>query len=106
MALVTTTDAPPVSSVLLIDALNAESEFQTARGQAQQARNRRDQVLYEMWRAAGGDSRAVAAMMPATVTTRTVKAAVLKLAPPQDFTQLSLLDDHQEPEHGGHALAA
>ncbi|MFB7674027.1 hypothetical protein ACFC26_21710 [Kitasatospora purpeofusca] len=98
-----TTDEQLVSAELLIDTSNAEAEYQHALRTSRSARARRDQALYEMWRSARGDSRAVAAMLPKTVTTRTVKAAVVKLAPPQDFTQLSLLDI-QEPT--AHELAA
>ncbi|WP_030277932.1 hypothetical protein [Streptomyces sp. NRRL B-24484] len=103
MAQATTPGEQLVSSELLIETCNAEAEYQAALKAAQAAKTKRDQNLYEMWRAAGGDARAVAATLPTTVKTRTVKAAVVKLAPPQDFTQLSLLDLQDLKSH---ALAA
>lgn len=102
-ALTTTTDSPLVSPELLIDASHAEAEYQAALKAQQNAKTKRDQALYEMWRSAKGDSRAVAAMLPNTVKSRTVKAAVVKLAPPEDFTQLSFLDLQ---ELASHVLAA
>ncbi|MFJ1757563.1 hypothetical protein [Kitasatospora sp. NPDC088134] len=108
MATALMTDAPPIDPVLLVDALNSEAEYQAARSILQQAKAKRERHLYELWRGAKGNARAVAAQMPKTIKTETVKAAALKLAPPEDFIQLDLLDLLREVQEAkdAHALAA
>ncbi|MFJ5646395.1 hypothetical protein [Streptomyces sp. NPDC093223] len=78
-----------VDTPLLVEGLEAEATYQAAREALAKSRAERQRVLYAMWRA-HRDPRAVAALMPATVTAATVRAAVVKLAPSQDFEALPL----------------
>ncbi|MFF8387864.1 hypothetical protein ACF053_30065 [Streptomyces kanasensis] len=78
-----------IDTPLLVEGLEAEATYQTAREALTNARAERQRVLYAMWRA-NKDPRAVAALMPATVRAATVRAAVVKLAPSQDFEALPL----------------
>ncbi|MFE9406914.1 hypothetical protein ACFYNY_34965 [Streptomyces sp. NPDC006530] len=78
-----------IDAPLLMEGLEAEAAYQAARQALTKARAERQRVLYAMWRA-NKDPRAVAAMLPATVKAVTVRAAVIKLAPSQDFEALPL----------------
>ncbi|MFF1737867.1 hypothetical protein [Streptomyces sp. NPDC058247] len=78
-----------IDTPLLMEGLEAEATYQAAREALTKARAERQRVLYAMWRA-NKDPRAVAALMPATVKAVTVRAAVVKLAPSQDFEALPL----------------
>ncbi|MFE2530164.1 hypothetical protein ACFXEL_38750 [Streptomyces sp. NPDC059382] len=87
-----------IDTALLMEGLEAEAGYQAAREALTKARAQRQSVLYAMWRA-HKDTRAVAALMPATVKAVTVRAAVVKLAPSQDFENLPLwhADDEEVP---------
>ncbi|MFB6670544.1 hypothetical protein [Streptomyces parvus] len=74
---------------LLMAALEGEATYQAAREALTKSRAERQALLYALWRA-NKDPRAVAALMPATVKAATVRAAVIKLAPNQDFEALPL----------------
>ncbi|MET8824143.1 hypothetical protein [Streptomyces rochei] len=78
-----------IDAPLLMEGLEAEATYQAAREALTKARAERQRVFYAMWRA-NKDPRAVAALMPATVKAATVRAAVIKLAPSQDFEALPL----------------
>ncbi|MFH8642733.1 hypothetical protein [Streptomyces goshikiensis] len=78
-----------IDTPLLMAGLEAEATYQAAREALTKARAERQNVHYAMWRA-NKDPRAVAALLPATVKAATVRAAVVKLAPSQDFEALPL----------------
>ncbi|MFD4320557.1 hypothetical protein [Streptomyces sp. NPDC058548] len=78
-----------IDTPLLMAGLEAEATYQAAREALTKARAERRNVHYAMWRA-NKDPRAVAALLPATVNAATVRAAVVKLAPSQDFEALPL----------------
>lgn len=78
-----------IDTPLLMAGLEAEATYQAAREALTKARAERQNVHYAMWRA-NKDPRAVAALLPATVKAATVRAAVIKLAPNQDFEALPL----------------
>ncbi|MGW1819905.1 hypothetical protein ACWCQM_40910 [Streptomyces sp. NPDC002125] len=78
-----------VDAPLLMAGLEIEATYQAARQALTKARAERQNVLYAMWRA-NRDPRAVAALLPATVKAATVRTAVVKLAPSQDFEALPL----------------
>ncbi|MER6257971.1 hypothetical protein ABT224_42330 [Streptomyces sp. NPDC001584] len=78
-----------IDTPLLMEGLEVEATYQAAREALTKARAKRENVLYAMW-SANKDTRAVAALLPATVKAVTVRAAVLKLAPSQDFEALPL----------------
>ncbi|MFF2926705.1 hypothetical protein ACFVTP_30560 [Streptomyces celluloflavus] len=78
-----------IDAPLLMAGLEAEATYQAAREALTKARAERQNVHYAMWRA-NKDPRAVAALLPATVKAATVRAAVVKLAPSQDFEALPL----------------
>ncbi|GHH58216.1 hypothetical protein [Streptomyces candidus] len=78
-----------IDTPLLMEGLEAEATYQAAREALTKARAERQNVHYAMWRA-NKDPRAVAALLPATVKAATVRAAVIKLAPRQDFEALPL----------------
>ncbi len=78
-------------SELLTKAMDSEARMLAARGELTRARNERDADLYGLWRAIK-DPKAVAAHMPPSVTSRTMRSAVLKLAPREDFVQPSLFE--------------
>ncbi|MEZ0096356.1 hypothetical protein [Streptacidiphilus sp. EB129] len=80
-----------ISTDLKIEALDVEAEFQALRASLADAKAKRDRVLYAAWREVK-DSRVVASDLPRTITAATVRGAVLRLAPPSDFVQLSLLE--------------
>ena len=82
---------PQLSDDTLIEALAAEADYQDARAAMEKARGRRYRALYASWREVHNAS-AVARALPRSVTTATVRTAVVLIAPPTDFTQLSLLD--------------
>lgn len=84
-----------IDTPLLMEGLEAEAAYQAAREALTKARAERQRVLYAMWRA-NKDPRAVAALMPATVKAPTVRAAVVKLAPNQDFEALPLWRTDEE----------
>ncbi|MEV7776244.1 hypothetical protein [Kitasatospora sp. NPDC086791] len=87
-----------IAPELLIEASNAEADFQSARAALADARRKRDLVLYAMWRETH-DPRGIASLLPTSVRTTTVTAAVAKLAPPQDFTQPELFALPATPAH-------
>ncbi len=93
------------SSHLLIDASIAEADLQAARLTVAAALGKRDAVLYAMWRETK-DPRQVASQLPRSVTVSTVRRAVLKLAPPQDFTQLELFGSPANDRPAAVELAA
>jgi len=74
------------SPELLISAMDSEARYQAARAELTAAAKARQVDLYALWRERK-DPRLVAAHMPRTVTAATVRAAVLALAPSQDFEQ-------------------
>ncbi|RPK32498.1 hypothetical protein EES39_38435 [Streptomyces sp. ADI92-24] len=78
-----------IDTPLLMAGLETEATYQAAREALTKARAERRSVHYAMWRA-NKDPRAVAALLPATVKAATVRAAVIKLAPSQDFEALPL----------------
>ncbi|MFC1405819.1 MULTISPECIES: hypothetical protein [Streptacidiphilus] len=80
-----------MSPDLMIEALDVEATFQALRAELAATAAKRDRVLYAAWREEN-DARAVARDLPRTITTRTVQAAVIRLAPPSDFVQLSLME--------------
>ncbi|MFD9690409.1 hypothetical protein ACFXPX_36840 [Kitasatospora sp. NPDC059146] len=71
---------------LVIKALESEARYQAARADLHAARSTRQADLYALWRHEK-NTVAVAQHMPPSVTKATVAAAVLRLAPSQDFTQ-------------------
>ncbi|MEV8590925.1 hypothetical protein AB0424_28695 [Streptomyces sp. NPDC051180] len=81
-----------LTETLMISALEAEAEYQTLRGDLLSAKAKRDTVLYAAWRQVP-DAQAVARQLPRTVTVSTIRAAVLRVAPPADFEQLVLLPE-------------
>ncbi|MEW2615931.1 hypothetical protein AB0937_38400 [Streptomyces sp. NPDC047880] len=90
-----------IDTPLLMEGLEAEAAYQAAREALTNARAERQRVLYAMWRA-NKDPRAVAALMPATVKAATVRAAVVKLAPSQDFEALPLWRTEDEEAAAKH----
>ncbi|MYS37189.1 hypothetical protein K388_07483 [Streptomyces sp. KhCrAH-43] len=78
-----------IDTPLLMEGLEVEAVYQAAREAMAKASAERRRVLYAMWRA-NKDPRAVAALMPASVTASTVRRAVIALAPNQDFEALPL----------------
>ncbi|MFE4264556.1 hypothetical protein [Streptomyces sp. NPDC056883] len=78
-----------IDTPLLMAGLEVEATYQAAREALTKARAERQNVHYAMWRA-NKNPRAVAALLPATVKAATVRAAVVKLAPSQDFEALPL----------------
>ncbi|MFE6253584.1 hypothetical protein [Streptomyces niveus] len=88
-------DEQGLDTPLLVEGLEVEAAYQAAREALTHARAERMRVLYAMWRA-NKDPRAVAALMPATVRAGTVRAAVVRLAPSQDFEALPLWRTDEE----------
>ncbi|MEV4562059.1 hypothetical protein AB0K51_34505 [Kitasatospora sp. NPDC049285] len=80
---------PVLPSDLLVDAMIIEAEYQGAREALTKLSNKRKSALYKLWRNCKNPSL-IAANLPATVKKETVEAAVLKLAPSQDFEILEL----------------
>lgn len=75
----------------MVKVCDVEASYQALRAELATARGRRDTVLYAAWRETK-DPKMAAAQLPRTITAATVRGAVLRIAPPADFTQLSLLD--------------
>ncbi|MER5642833.1 hypothetical protein ABT095_38595 [Kitasatospora sp. NPDC002227] len=76
---------------LLIEALESDAHVQSLKAELARALSLRDAKLYGLWRAAK-DPAIVAAHMGRSVTSRTVRSAVLKLAPREDFVQPQLFE--------------
>ncbi|MEU3499107.1 hypothetical protein ABZ747_37185 [Kitasatospora cineracea] len=81
-------DLPPE---LLVEAMLIEAEYQGARESITALLDRRRRTLYKLWRACKNPSL-VAANLPTTIKKETVEAAVVKLAPSQDFEVLELFE--------------
>ncbi|MFJ5120834.1 hypothetical protein [Kitasatospora sp. NPDC088548] len=75
----------------LIETLDSVARVQAARAELARAQGALDANLYGMWRAIK-DPKKVAAHLPPAITSRTVRGAVLRLAPREDFVQPSLFD--------------
>ncbi|WP_331731837.1 hypothetical protein [Kitasatospora sp. NBC_01300] len=82
---------PVLPSELLVEMMIIEADYQGAREVLTNLRNRRANALYKLWRHYKNPS-IIAASLPTTVKKETVEAAVLKMAPPQDFELLELFE--------------
>ncbi|MFE0465329.1 hypothetical protein ACFW1A_39385 [Kitasatospora sp. NPDC058965] len=83
--------AQVLSPELLIEAMLIEAEYQGAREALTSLLNRRRIALYKLWSSCKNPSL-IAANLPTTIKKETVEAAVVKLAPPQDFELLELFE--------------
>ncbi|MFD0264502.1 hypothetical protein ACFRKE_24965 [Kitasatospora indigofera] len=84
-------ELPVLPSELLVEMMIIEADYQGAREALTNLRNRRTSALYKLWRYYRNPSY-IAANLPATVKKETVEAAVVKMAPPQDFEILELFE--------------
>ncbi|GAA2802642.1 hypothetical protein GCM10010441_29190 [Kitasatospora paracochleata] len=83
--------APVLPPELLVEMMIIEAEYQGAREALTNLGNKRKSALYKLWRYCKNPSL-IAANLPVTVKKETVEAAVLKLAPSQDFELLELFE--------------
>ncbi|MCC9309879.1 hypothetical protein LN042_22875 [Kitasatospora sp. RB6PN24] len=87
----------------LIETLDSVARVQAARAELARALSALDVNLYGMWRTVK-DPQTVAAHLPRSITSRTLRGAVLRLAPREDFVQPSLFET--APQAPGVELAA
>jgi len=80
-----------LSTETLIRILDAEATYQALRDELAVAAAAREVALYHGWREEK-DTVVVARQLPRSITSATVRAAVVHQAPPADYEQLCMFE--------------